>query len=126
VKLLGYFMFVVSAVLASHGGANAQPSSSPAGVVRDILSVPDDQLDYGRAKLAFDRIIDPSVNADAVLAEIDQLASRASALAGANAAPAAKLSALRRVIYESGREINLEATSGAFPARPYGIARICR
>ena len=66
------------------------------------MSLPDDQLDYGRAKLAFDRIVDPSLNADAALAEIDRLAGSASALAGPNASPAARLSALRRTIYESG------------------------
>ena len=59
-------------------------------------------LDYGRAKLAFDQIIDPSLNVDATLAEIDRLALRASALVDAGASPATKLSALRRVFYESG------------------------
>lgn len=64
--------------------------------------MPDSQLDYGRAKLAFDRLVDPSSNAEAALAEIDRLAARATALAGAGASSAVKLAALRRVIYESG------------------------
>lgn len=80
----------------------AKAASTPAAIVRGVLSLPDDQLDYGRAKLAFDRIVDPSLNADATMAEIDRLARRASGLAGPHASPAAKLSALRRVIYESG------------------------
>lgn len=100
--LLRYLVVVVSAVLAFQSGATAQPASSPAAIVREILSRPDEQLDYGRAKLAFDRIIDPSIDADATLARIDRLAREAETLAGANASPAAKLSALRRVIYESG------------------------
>lgn len=91
----------MSAVIGWEAGAIAPPALSPAAVVSNVLSVPDDQLDYGRAKLEFDRIIDPSLNVDAALAEIDRLASRACALAGAHAS-AAKLSALRRVIYESG------------------------
>ena len=95
-------IILVAAILIWPAGTFAQPASSPAAIVRDVLSVRDDQLDYGRAKLAFDQIIDPSLNANATLAEIDQLASRASALAGPNASPAVKLSALRRVIYESG------------------------
>lgn len=89
-------------IFAWHGNASGQSARSPAASVQNILSVPDDQLDYGRAKLAFDRIVDPSVSTDATLAEIDRLARRASALAGANAAPAARLAALRRVIYDSG------------------------
>jgi regulator of sirC expression with transglutaminase-like and TPR domain len=82
--------------------STAAAASTPAAIVRSVLSLPDDQLDYGRAKLAFDRIVDPSVDADAALAEIDRLAGTASALAGPHASPAARLSALRRVIYESG------------------------
>lgn len=95
-------IILAAAILTWHAGAFAQPAPSPAAMVGDLLSLPDDRLEYGRAKLAFDRIIDPSLNVDATLAEIDQLASRASALAGVDASPAAKLSALRRVIYESG------------------------
>jgi regulator of sirC expression with transglutaminase-like and TPR domain len=75
---------------------------SPASQIASILALPDGHLNYGRAKLAFDRIIDPSFDADATLDEIDRLAASAIALAGAGASPAAKLSALRRVIYESG------------------------
>lgn len=102
-RLLDMIRFIVlaSALLTWQGGAFAQPAS-PAAIVRNVLSLPDDRLDYGRAKLAFDRIIDPSLDADATLAEIARLASRANSLAGADASPAAKLSALRRVIYESG------------------------
>ena len=82
--------------------AGAQSARSPAVLVGDVLSAPDDHLDYGRAKLAFDQIIDPSLNAAATLSEIDRLASTAVALAGTNASPTARLSALRRVIYEGG------------------------
>src|SRR3954468_16265075 len=101
-SLLRIASVLAIAVLPWHGSANAQPASNPAAIVQGVLSVPDDQLDYARAKLAFDRIVDPSLNAEATLAEIDRLASRASALAGANASSAQRLSALRRVIYESG------------------------
>jgi hypothetical protein len=90
------------AILTWQAGAFAEPHPSPATIVRDVLSTPDDRLDYRRAKLAFDRIIDPSINVDATTAEIDRLATRASALAGPNASSSAKLSALRRVIYERG------------------------
>ena len=82
--------------------AGAEPADSPASIARNMLSLPDGRLSYGRAKLVFDRIVDPSVNVDATLAEINRLASRANALAGAGASRATKLSALRRVIYESG------------------------
>lgn len=101
-KLLGRILVAISAVLAFQSGAAAQTASTPAAIVAEILSRPDDQLDYGRAKLAFDRIVDPSIDADATLARIDRLAREAGTLAGARASPAAKLSALRRVIYQRG------------------------
>jgi hypothetical protein len=90
------------AMLASPASASAPPGSSPAAVVQGILSVPNDRLDYARAKLTFDRIVDPSVNVDANLAEIDRLARSAIALAGPGASPDRKLAALRTVIYRSG------------------------
>jgi regulator of sirC expression with transglutaminase-like and TPR domain len=101
-KALAYLLLIAAAVLAPQASANAQSGIAPAAVVREILSLPDGQLDYGRAKLAFDRIVDPSVNVEATLADIDRLVSAANAIAGANASPSAKLAALRRVIYESG------------------------
>jgi regulator of sirC expression with transglutaminase-like and TPR domain len=102
VQSFRFILILISAVVGYGEIAIALPASGPAAVVRGILSSPDDALDYGRAKLAFDQIIDPSLNVEAALAEIDRLASRASALAGVDASPVAKLSALRRVIYESG------------------------
>ena len=98
-KLLGGLLIIVSAVLTPQVGANAQPA---AAVVQDILSVPDDQLEYARAKLTFDRIVDPSINVEAILAEIDRLARAADALAGPGASSARKLAALRTVIYRNG------------------------
>ncbi|HVQ07987.1 MAG TPA: transglutaminase family protein [Allosphingosinicella sp.] len=71
-------------------------------MARQVLSPPDDRLDFANAKLAFDHIVDPSINADATLAQIGRLAAEATALAGPHATDAAKLAALRRVIYEGG------------------------
>lgn len=82
--------------------AFAQTSVSPAVVVRQALSSPDDRLNYTAAKLAFDRIVDPSLDSRATLAEVDRLAAHAGALAGVHATKAARLSALRQVIYEAG------------------------
>lgn len=102
VTFLGVLRAATLFFLAIASCSAAAPASTPTDIVRGVMSLPDDQLDYGRAKLAFDRIVDPSLNADAALAEIDRLAGSASALAGPNSSPAARLSALRRVIYESG------------------------
>jgi hypothetical protein len=100
--LIVRLVILAAAILTWNVDVFARAALVPAAIVRDVLSAPDDRLDYGRAKLAFDQIVDPSLNAEATLAEIGRLARAAEALAGVGASPAAKLSALRRVIYESG------------------------
>jgi regulator of sirC expression with transglutaminase-like and TPR domain len=74
----------------------------PVAVVRAVLALPDDQLDYARAKLAFDAAIDPSTDTQAVLAELDRMAQLARQMAGPGADSARKLDALRALIYKSG------------------------
>lgn len=96
------FMTLAFAIISVDAATSTQSASSPTAVVHSVLSASDEALDYGRAKLAFDYIINPSLNTDATLGEIDRLARSATAVAGSNAAPARKLSALRQVIYQSG------------------------
>lgn len=83
---------------ASPGGI----PDDPVAAVRAVLDRPDAELDYARAKIAFDRIIDPSVDAEAVLVELDRLTRAARELAGPAASEADKLCALRKLIYEGG------------------------
>jgi hypothetical protein len=87
VSRLATLIVLTAAVLARPAEPPAQLVPDPADIVRNILSLPDDQLDYGRAKLAFDQIIDPALNVDAASAEMDQLASQATALPGAGPLP---------------------------------------
>ena len=78
---------------------------SPGGVaeqVQAILSRPEERLDYAEAKLALDRIVDPAIDRDATMAELDRLADGARKLAGSQPNEAALLAALRRLIYQSG------------------------
>jgi regulator of sirC expression with transglutaminase-like and TPR domain len=82
--------------------AEREPRTSPAAAVATILSAPDDQLDYGRAKIAFDRIVDPSINGHAVETQIDQLVAAARAKADPAAPYLVRLKAVREVIYEAG------------------------
>lgn len=76
--------------------------SEAVAAVEAMLSLPEEQLDYARAKIAFDRIVDPSIDEQWVLAELDRLTEAARGLAGASAGEAARLNALRKLIYESG------------------------
>ncbi|HEX8258481.1 MAG TPA: hypothetical protein VF589_12695 [Allosphingosinicella sp.] len=82
--------------------AARQQSADPAAAVHAILSVPDDELDYACAKLALDRIVDPSIDVQATMVELHRMAGIARELAGPSATDGAKLAALRKLIYESG------------------------
>jgi regulator of sirC expression with transglutaminase-like and TPR domain len=86
--LLPFFLFVVF-----HSPAIAQ---SP--VAQAITS----QSDLTTTKLAFDKLVDPSIDEPAVRRELDQLAAQARAIAGPNATDEQKINAVRRVIYKAG------------------------
>lgn len=72
----------------------AEPTTSVARALRSP--------DFLAAKLAFDRIIDPSVNADATETEIARFADAARGIAGNRASDGAKIDAVRKVLYEAG------------------------
>lgn len=74
----------------------------PVAAVTAILSAPDRELDYRRAKLALDSIVDPDIDSGAVATELGVLAEKALELAGPAVDDRPKLNALRRLIYESG------------------------
>ncbi|HEY0112393.1 MAG TPA: transglutaminase family protein [Allosphingosinicella sp.] len=84
--------------------AEAGPSATPSPVdrVREVLSWPEERLDYAEAKLALDRAVDASIDSAATIAKLNKLAEAALALAGLGATSDARLKALRTVVYESG------------------------
>ena len=64
-----------------------------------LLGKADDQIDLARAKLTIDKLVDPSIDVDATLKQIDEMVSEIRAMPGFGAD---KLEALRRYIYEAG------------------------
>ncbi|MEP7348341.1 MAG: transglutaminase family protein [Sphingorhabdus sp.] len=54
------------------------------------------------AKLAFDGIIDPSIDEATITKQVDELASEAKAIAGVGASDVDKLKAVRQVLYDAG------------------------
>ncbi len=80
----------------------APMSADPVAVVRAVLSVDDAGLDYGRAKLAFDQLINPSHGAADTMVRLDCMADDARQLAGPSASADARLAGLRRLLYVEG------------------------
>ena len=115
-KLLGYPIIFLVAVLAFPTEANSQSSSSsgataptatqthlsPAEAVRSVLSRPDARLDYLDAATTFDRLAGDQSNATVTNAMITRLVNAARQMAGPNPTDGYKLAAIRRAIYEVG------------------------
>ncbi|PSJ51077.1 hypothetical protein C7I84_27740 [Mesorhizobium ephedrae] len=83
------------------------PAQSSADFVQALLDARADDLGFARAKLAVDKVVDPSIDDAAALAELDRMAATIrKMLAMLPPEPAAtdieKLKALRAFIYEAG------------------------
>ena len=66
------------------------------------MSQPEADIDLARAKLTFDQMIDPSIDVDAELVQIDAMAGTVREMAGSNATDLQTAQALQKFIYESG------------------------
>ncbi|HEY8698014.1 MAG TPA: hypothetical protein VIM02_10370 [Rhizomicrobium sp.] len=97
--LLLAFLLPTGPISAASAEAKA---SDPIATLRGVLAEPDAQIDFAKAKLLFDRFIDPTIDISASIEEIDEMADVARRMAGPNAVPLQKLAAVRRVIYVSG------------------------
>lgn len=76
--------------------------ANPVELVRVALAFPANALDYLEAKLAFDAVIDPSVDHKVIRQQIDELVAKATELAHRAATESAKIAALRKLLHESG------------------------
>jgi regulator of sirC expression with transglutaminase-like and TPR domain len=76
--------------------------SDAAEAIRALLETPDDQLDFARAKLSFDKMIDPTIDIDAWMQKIGQMEQAVRTMAGTSASRWEKLGAIQKYIYESG------------------------
>lgn len=70
--------------------------------LRAILSQPENRIDLARAKLTIDQMIDPTVDAESVLKQIDMLASDVRAHVPLTASSEELQEALRSYIYQAG------------------------
>jgi regulator of sirC expression with transglutaminase-like and TPR domain len=97
------FAFTLS---AAHSTAMARIlPAERVGVVRQVkvvLELPEATIDLAKAKLTFDKIVDPSVDIEANLREIDRMVHAVRAMAGPSASARDTITALRAFLYESG------------------------
>lgn len=78
------------------------PRTSAVEVIRTILQTPEHKIDLARAKLTFDKLVDPAIDIDASLAQINRMVETVRSMAGPAASNKQKLTAVRDYIYVSG------------------------
>lgn len=69
-------------------------------IIRGLLEKPEAEIDLARVKLTIDKIIDPDIDVNAYLAQIDNMAKEIRTLFPANASSGVKLEILRTYLYE--------------------------
>ncbi|MDD7973645.1 transglutaminase family protein [Roseinatronobacter alkalisoli] len=70
--------------------------------VRDLFASDLETLDFARVKTEVDRMIDPSIDVDAQLAQIDQMVTTIETMLPPDADSWAKVETIRRYIYQPG------------------------
>ena len=87
---------------AVFGGHDLAHGETAAQTVRAVLAAPEDAVDYARAKLALDKIVDPATDVEAVLHQVDSMVADIRLMTPPNAPDIEKLREVRRYIYVSG------------------------
>lgn len=72
------------------------------GDVQRLLAQPDDAVDFATAKITIDRLIDPSVDADAVMQELDQLTHAIASRTPVGLKPRERMDILLSTLYTAG------------------------
>lgn len=75
--------------------------------LNQFLTLPDDQIDLGKAKLAFDRLIDPTINTEAADMRLNAMVEYINRMVGETVPPGKetakhKMLALRTYLYDPG------------------------
>ncbi|ATS89999.2 transglutaminase family protein [Xanthomonas citri] len=95
-------------VLGLASGPSAPAAKTHAAPAHDfralnaILKTPDEKVDFAKAKLTIDRLIDPTLDASAVLRELDQLTNAVKARTPAGLTDRARMDTLLSTLYTSG------------------------
>jgi len=95
-------IYAGAATASSDALPSQRNSMSAVRIVQAVLATPDDEIDFAKAKLTFDKLVDPSVDMKADLKRIDQMVATIKTMAGPSASSRQKLIAIRKYIYESG------------------------
>jgi regulator of sirC expression with transglutaminase-like and TPR domain len=82
--------------------AYQQPDRTAIEVIEEILLKPTSQIDLAQAKLTIDKLIDPSINIDRALGEINYMAQNVNSAATPGMTAMDRMQSLRTYLYDTG------------------------
>lgn len=94
--------FVCCSALAVHGTAAPQRTAVTSTTTESLIAAPLRSTDLLSAKVALDRIVDPSIRPTEVKTEVGKLIAAARTFAGSHASVGAQFDAVRKVLYSPG------------------------
>lgn len=97
--LYGVFGFASFSLVARPARASDE---STLRALRAILETPEEQIDFAKAKVAIDRLVDPAIDAEATLARIDEMVRQVKAMLPPHASGDQRAGALRAYLYDPG------------------------
>jgi len=104
-RSIGALLGAACVALATVGPVQAQPSArsrdSDLATVGEILQSPEADIDLAKAKVTIDRLIDPSIDAAATLAQLDGMAKGLKAVLPAGVSKRLTMDALRYHLYKA-------------------------
>ena len=104
---LNRILLLLAFLLASPAVAQLAPDSPSApdyigNQIRAALAETETKIDYTELTLTFTKLVDPTIDEEAVKAELNRMVEDILQLAGNHPSDAEKLSALRQYIYDAG------------------------
>ncbi|WP_240792499.1 transglutaminase-like domain-containing protein [Pseudoxanthomonas sp. X-1] len=95
-------LVVAGAAIASPSATTSDASDASIAALEQLLSQPEGQIDLARAKVTIDHMVDPKVDVEATLRQVDQWAAKTRARFPAGASNKVKMHLLISTLYEPG------------------------
>jgi regulator of sirC expression with transglutaminase-like and TPR domain len=98
----------IMVILLWLGAAGQAQAATPASghptirALREVLDMPEGQIDFATAKVTIDRLVDPTIDAQSTLAQVETMAQRVKAMLPFAASVEQRYEALRTYLYEPG------------------------
>lgn len=100
--LLGCLQAILLAMVPAFGAERTAKPSENLQVLKKILEQPENQIDLARVKLTVDKMIDPSIDIEHNLNQLEAMAKQLRTMFPANANSRTKLDALRAYLHQAG------------------------